>query len=288
MLFLLFPEVKGWIVGPTYEDGSKEFGYIWDDLAKVGLLRTAKSKHSDVRGGNMRIELKNGSWIQVITANDQENLRREQLDFVIYAEASKLPENLHQQYVYSRVERRRGLVFYPTTHKGHGWVYEDVRVPSLPVRDRTFTWGPWEADRRAMVGGDPNPDYDPEYWSCQVSYVPEFGEVLHRGEYTDEQIAKARARLPAPMFAEQFGGKRRATRASSTRSTARATSGPASRSRRTGRMSWATIMGLAVGATRPPSWLAAMAPTARSTGGAKSTIKTRPRSSRGGAGSRCC
>lgn len=225
--FLLFPEVKIWIIAPTYEDGSKEFLYIWDDLAQAGLLRTAGTKHKDVGGGDMRIELKNKAWVQVVTAKEKENLRREQLDVVIYAEASKLDANLHDQYVYSRVERRRGLTFYPTTHKGHGWVYDDVRCPSLPVLDRTFTWGPWEnhpslieeirAGRipaagpfpkvRKIAGGDPNPDYDPEAWSCQVSYVPEFGDVLHRGEFTEEQIEKARKRLLPPMFAEQFGGE---------------------------------------------------------------------------------
>jgi len=202
-----FPGTKMWIVAPTYEDGSKEFGYIWDDWAQLGILRTANTKHKDVRGGNMRIEIKNGTWVQVITAQDHENLRREQLDVVIYAEASKLDANLHKRYVYARVEKRRGKVFYPTTHKGYGWVYSDVRVPSLPVKDRTFSWGPWVDGKRGMVGGEANPDYDPDYWSCQVSYVPDFGEVLHPGEYTEEQIAKARKTLPPPMFAEQFGGE---------------------------------------------------------------------------------
>lgn len=204
--FWVFPDTRVWIVAPTYEDGSKEFDYIWQDWEKIGCMYTAKVKHRNLKG-DMRIELKNGSWVQVISANEQENLRREQLDIVIYAEASKLPANLHQQFVYPRVERRRGLTFVPTTFKGHNWVHTDIRCKSLPVKEGTFTWGPWVNGRREMIGGDPNPDYDPEYWSCQASYVEEFGDVLVEGEFTKAQIENARKRLPAPMFAEAFGGE---------------------------------------------------------------------------------
>ena len=204
---LLFPNTYGWLIGPTYEDAKKEFGYLWADFGKVGLLRTAKDKHYDVRGGNMRIELKNGSWVQVVSANEEENLRREQLDFVVYCEASKLKANLHKEHVYSRIERRGGLVFAPTTFKGYNWVHRDFRVPSLPTKDKTGKWTEWTDGRRERIGGEPNPDYDEEFWSCQVSYVPEFGDVLHTGEYPPEVIAKARLRLPPPMFAEAFGGE---------------------------------------------------------------------------------
>lgn len=209
--YLMLPDVHGWIVAPTYEDGSKEFGYLFKDLATLGILRAARRKHYDIRGGNMHIELKNDSWVKVVSANEPENLRREQLDFVIYAEASKLPADLHERYVYSRVERRRGKVFWPTSHKGYGWVHESVRLRSLPTKDKTWTWGPWVdtagGRTRERVGGELNPVYDQEYWSCQVSYVEEFGEVLHQGEFSPEAIAKARRRLPPPMFAEQFGGE---------------------------------------------------------------------------------
>src|SRR5512147_716927 len=204
--FWVFPDTRMWIIAPTYEDGSKEFDYIWQDWEKLGCMYTAAVKHRNLKG-DMRIELKNKTWVQVISANEQENLRREQLDVVIYAEASKLPGNLHQQYVYPRVERRRGLTFVPTTFKGHNWVHTDIRLKSLPVKEGTFTWGPWVNGRREMLGGDPNPDYDPEYWSCQASYVEDFGDVLVPGEFTKEQIEKARSRLPAPMFAEAFGGE---------------------------------------------------------------------------------
>jgi len=205
--YLMLPDVHGWVVASTYQDGSKEFGYIYQDLAALGILRAARRKHFDIRGGNMHIELKNGSWIQVISAENPENLRREQLDFVILAEASKLTGNLYDRYLYARVEKRRGKVFVPTTHKGYGWVYEDFRLPSLAVKEKSWAWGSWKDGQREKIGGEPNPDYDPDYWSCQVSYVPEFGDVFHAGEYAPEVIAKARRRLPVPMFAEQFGGE---------------------------------------------------------------------------------
>ena len=205
--YALFPEIHGWIVAPKYEDGAKEFGYLRQDLAKMGMLKSPVRNHFDIRGGNMHIELRNRSWVQVVTVADgTDNLRKEQLDFVIFAEASKMAVNPYPT-MYSRVEKRRGKVFYPSTHKGYGWMYQDVRVPSLPFKDKGFKYGAWEGNRRAMVRGEPNPLYDPDAWSCQVSYVPEFGDVMHTGEFTPEQIAKARLKLPAPMFAEQFGGE---------------------------------------------------------------------------------
>jgi len=205
--YLMLPDTHLWIVGATYQDASKEYGYLYQDLAGLGLLRTARRKHFDIRGGNMHTELRNGSWVQVISAENPENLRREQLDVVILAEASKLTENLYDRYLYGRVERRRGKVFTGTTHKGYGWIWQDFAVPSFPMKPKSGIWGPWKDGRREILAGEPNPDYDPDYWSCQVSYVPEFGDVLHTGEYPPEVIEKARRRLPAPMFAEQFGGE---------------------------------------------------------------------------------
>lgn len=205
--YLLLPDTHIWIVAPVFQDGAKEFGYVYQDLAILGLLKGAVRKHFDIRGGNMHLELRNGSWIQVISADNPESLRREQLDIVVLAEASKLNENLYDRYLYARVEKRRGKVFVPTTHKGYGWVYSDFRVPSLQMKDKSWTWGPWAGGRREKIGGEPNPEYDADYASVQVSYVEDYGEVLHTGEYTPEVIEKARRRLPGPMFAEQFGGE---------------------------------------------------------------------------------
>ena len=86
----------------------------------------------------MHIELYNGSWIQVISAENPENLRREQLDVVILAEASKLNENLYDRYLYARVEKRHGIVLVPTTHKGYGWVYDKFYVPIKNAKGSLF------------------------------------------------------------------------------------------------------------------------------------------------------
>jgi hypothetical protein len=196
-----------YFTGNTYQDGAKEFGYLAQDFAAMGMRKGARRWHWDIRGGNMHIEFKNGSWVQVISAENPENLRREQLDWVILAEASKLPSNLRDRYLYARIEKRQGITYVPTTHKGYGWVWDSFAVPSTPFKPKTGEWTPWKDGRRERINGDPNPAYDPDYWSCQVSYVPEFGDVLHAGEYLPEVIEKARKRLPRPMFAEQFGGE---------------------------------------------------------------------------------
>ena len=247
--YLLLPDVHIWIVAPTYQDGSKEFGYLYQACASLGLLQSARRKHFDIRGGNMHLEWPHGTWVQVISAENPENLRREQLDIAVLAEASKFNANLYDRYLYARVEKRNGLVFAPTTHKGYGWVWDTFAVPSQPFKPKTGDWTAWapewqlscpgcgffgrvgskkeaeearaihaeagpthqarltETASRTRLHGEPNPDYQPDHWSCQVSYVEDFGEVLHHGEYTPDVIATARRRLPTPMFAEQFGGE---------------------------------------------------------------------------------
>ena len=203
---LLLPDTHGWIVAPTYTDGEKEFSYIYKDFAETGVLKMATRKHYDTRGGNMAIEFPWGAWVRVISAENPDNLRREQLDWVILAEASKLPANLYERHLYARMAIRKGKVYVPTTPKGFSWCYEAFRVPSLPVKDRTFQYGPWVNNRRALIGGEPNPDYDPLYWSCVVSAAEEFGDVLEVNVHDRETVARARKMLPRQIFAEQFGG----------------------------------------------------------------------------------
>lgn len=201
---LLRPDFHCWLVAPTYTLGSKEFGYMYQDFANAGVLKLAKAKHFDPRGGNMQIEFPWGSFVRVVSADNPDSLRMEQLDAIILCEASALPSNVYERFLYSRVELRKGRVIVPTTPAGFNWVYEAFRVPSL--RTLEFTYGEWEGLERKRVGGRINPKYDPLYHSMIISAVADFGEVLAPGVHTPEAVERARRVLPRPAFAEQFGG----------------------------------------------------------------------------------
>src|SRR5574343_352900 len=85
--YLLLPDVHVGIVAPTYALGSKEFGYIWTDLAEQGVLKEADVKHYDMRGGNMYIRFPWGSFCQVLSADNIIALRGEEWDILIMAES---------------------------------------------------------------------------------------------------------------------------------------------------------------------------------------------------------
>ena len=202
---ILRPNTHGWLVAPTYVHGSKEFGYIWRDFHETGVLKLATRKAFDARGGNMFIEFDQwGSFVKVVSAENPDSLRMEQLDWVILCEASALPSNVYERYLYARVELRHGKVLIPTTPKGYNWVYDAFRVPALETTG--FTYGDWHENLRPRLGGVANPRYDSAYWSAVVSATPEYGDILEPGVHTPEAVERARRLLPHAAFVEQFGG----------------------------------------------------------------------------------
>lgn len=194
---LLSPDYHAWIVAPKYDLGSKEFGYIWNDLAETGFLRQASRKNFDIRGGNMRVHFPWGSLLEVVSADNPASLRAEELNAVILAEAAELDPTIHERHLFARVEKRKGLTLVPTTPKGHNWVEEKFRIPSLET-----------------INGEPNPLYDPLFWSVVVSADPALvdpndplkADVYEPGIYDDDYLVRAKRILPLPIYLEQVGG----------------------------------------------------------------------------------
>lgn len=190
---LMFEDIHAWIVAPTYLLGSKEFGYVWNDYLETGKLKMAEHKHFDVRGGNMMLQFPWGSFLQVISADNQTALRAEELDILVLAEASALDETIFERHLFARTERRKGIVITPTTPKGYNWLYRSFRVPSLH---------PGHKDLK----GQDNPAYDPAFASFVVSADPDWGDIYEPGIYDDDAIARAKRTLPPQIYKEQFCG----------------------------------------------------------------------------------
>ena len=194
---LLLPGHQVGIVAPTYELGSKEFLYIFDDLLQLGFLSmSGVEKHRDVRG-NMRIRFPWGAMLKVLSAEHPTSLRGEEWDDLILAEASGLSELVYFHHLFIRVEKRKGRVLVPTTPKGRNWVYEDFRIPSLKT-----------------LYGEPNPLYNPEFFSLVISADPELvdpdnpelADMVETSVYDMSSVELGRAQMPRPVFIEQFGG----------------------------------------------------------------------------------
>ena len=192
-----------WIVAPTYPLGSKEFGYIWDDMLDQGYLEWADPKHggsraNDPRSGHMFIKFPWRAFVQVVSADNPSSLRAEEFDTLVLAEASALNPDIFHRHLYTRAEKRQAKVIIPTTPMGKNWIYDTFRVPS----------------RKTDSNGAPNPRYNPLYWSCVVSADPELvdpadwdmPDTFQPGVYTLEAVAEGKLQLPPPIYLEQFGG----------------------------------------------------------------------------------
>ena len=194
---LLMPNQHIWIVAPTYQLGSKEFMYAWNDLLNLGFMRMASEKHKDVRGGRMKIAFPWGAFLEVVSADNPTSLRAEELDLVVLAEASALPENIYYHHLYARIQKRHGVTLIPTTPKGRNWIYEAFRIPSRP------TWK-----------GAENKKYNSDYFSLVVSADPslidpdnpDFADLYEPGVYDLATVQRAKEIMPTPIFIEQFGG----------------------------------------------------------------------------------
>jgi len=183
------PGHRCWIVAPTYDLGSKEFGYIWQDHATIGVLPQATIARFDIRSGAMEIVYPWGWTLRVRTVENPLTLLAEELDDLILAEGSQLPESAWDRYLSARTKVRQGRVFIPTTPKGKNWLYHRFYLPAWPV-----------------VDGHPNPRHDTAYWARIVSHLEGIGDLHQPGVYSGGEIDRARREMAAGVFREQFGG----------------------------------------------------------------------------------
>jgi hypothetical protein len=187
------PDHHCWIIAPTYSLGSKEFGYIYQAHNEAGWLKRAKHVSFNIQGGDMRIEYPWGWFCEVKSAERANLLLAEELDEMILAEAARLPETIWHRSLFNRAEKRKGRVFVPTTPAGLNWIHTEF----------------WNRAQKEMFG-EPNPDYDREYWAVRISHLIEEKElpnVCFQGDvYDTDTIDRARRQMPAQLFREQFGG----------------------------------------------------------------------------------
>lgn len=171
---LLKPNVQGWIVGPTYRLGEKEFRYVFKTMVHTLQCPTVRA-NDNVELGDMYIEFPWGSWVRVMTAEKPKNLLGEELDFMILGEASQIKKQTYTRYLRGRIVTRNGWVVANTTPNEQ----EDLIYPMfLKGQDPRFT----------------------EYWSEQYGTADNPLIPL-------EEIEAARADLPADEFAEQYLGE---------------------------------------------------------------------------------
>lgn len=143
--FLFSSEVtRGWIVGPEYKTGEKEFRYMWQDLIqtmhlhKTGLV---KRKAYNVRTGEMYIEMENGSRVDVMSADHPDGLVGEGLDWVIVSEAAKQNLQVWEKYLRPALADKHGIAIFPSTPEGFNWFYDVYQIGQN--RKKNPDWESW-------------------------------------------------------------------------------------------------------------------------------------------------
>lgn len=124
---LFRPGTLGWIVGPTYTLGAKEFDYVWEAIVlDMRLGPHLKAKAYNVATGSMYIEMPWGSRLEVKSADHPDGLVGEGLDYVIVSEAAKQRPVVWDKFLRPALADKapRSWAAFPSTPEGHNWYYE--------------------------------------------------------------------------------------------------------------------------------------------------------------------
>jgi hypothetical protein len=159
---------RGWIVGPSYEQPSKEFRYIYEALVqKLGYKVKGQNLMYSSPGGQF-LRTPWGSEVFTKSEENPDSLLSEELDWILLSEGSRLKEKTFDEFLRPRLGTRNGRVVVPTTPHGYNWIYKRFYIP-------------------AVEGGDK------EYWSKIV-------KVIENPLFSREEYERMKKELPEDIF----------------------------------------------------------------------------------------
>lgn len=172
----------GWIIGPNYTDGEKEFRFIYDSLKRLGVDETAIKFVKNVESGNMHITTSWGWDCQVKSAAHPESLVGEGLDWVLLVEAGRLKRTMFTEYVRPALSDKRGWSMM-------------TGVPEIATDISLLYWG---YGRGQDVTVRPWASWKMPSWT---------NDVVFPGGREDDEILEAEDDLTEDEFARQYGGE---------------------------------------------------------------------------------
>jgi len=180
---LFIPKTRGWIVGPTYDLGEKEFRVLWDDLIigqKLGLDKRVKKAYS-VKTGSMYIELPWQARVEVRSSDHPETLVGEGLDWLILSEAAKHRPETWEKYLRPALADKLGTADFPTTPEGQNWLYKLWQLG----RDPSFQqWESWQFPSWENTYVFPGGRQDPEILAVERTTTKEWFAQEYGAEFT--------------------------------------------------------------------------------------------------------
>lgn len=179
--FLNEPQ-RGWIVGPNYDDGEKEYRVLYDSLRKMGVDQVSSKFLKNEENGNMHI-LTNWGWdVEVRSAAHPETLVGEGLDWVLLVEAGRLTRVMFTQYIRPALSDKRGWSMM-------------TGVPEIATDISLLYWG-WSRGQDSMRL--PWASWRKPSWTNTVTFP---------GGRQDPEILEAEEDLTEDEFARQYGGQ---------------------------------------------------------------------------------
>lgn len=174
--------MRGWIVGPSYNDAEKEFRIIYNTFKKLGIDTLSHKFLNNSENGNMRIATNWGFDLECKSAQKPESLVGEGLDFVLMAEAGRHRRFTFTEYIRPALSDKRGLSMM-------SGVPEDANEDNLLYwaylrgKDHTQpTWKSWQL---------------PSWTNTHV----------FPGGRNDPEILEAESDLTEDEFNRQYGGQ---------------------------------------------------------------------------------
>lgn len=167
---LFRPKTAGWIVGPTYDLGAREFEYLWEDIVvTLGLGKHLKAKAFNVKTGTMYIEMPWGSRVEVKSADHPDGLVGKGLDWMIVAEAAKQRKDVWDKYLRPALADKKGWAIFPSTPEGQNWYYNLYQLGQSSPEYESWNFPSWENPYVYPGGFD-----DPEVQQMLASMPEDF------------------------------------------------------------------------------------------------------------------
>lgn len=184
----------GWIVGPTYDLGAKEFRAIWQSLmVNMKLIHDKRIKKAfNIKTGDMYIEFPWNTRVEVRSATVQDSLVGEGLNWVIMSEAAKHKKETWERYVRAALSDKRGSADFLSTPEGKNWFYETWKLGQTEESYMSWRMPSW-VNTKVFPGGAEDEEIQlvkrttVEEWFLQ-EYAAEFTAVVGRifGEFDEE------------------------------------------------------------------------------------------------------
>lgn len=140
---ILDDNTRGWIVGPSYELASKEFNRIYDALhLRLGLVPIA-TRNINAAQGMKFIKFAWGSEVTTKSVTEPENLKGEEVDWMIISEGSIVKRVIWDRYLRPRLASRQGRLIIPCTPSGPNWI-EECYLRGQSDEEEDKDWDSWQ------------------------------------------------------------------------------------------------------------------------------------------------